>query len=66
MPANKSSLRVIKWGDFIAKVIYQKYMFFTNIGNDYLLKYYSKKNLKITFYSASNKNQAYICSGFHF
>ena len=38
MPANKSSLKVYYMGRFNSKVVFQKCMFFTNIGIDYPLK----------------------------
>ena len=40
MPANESSLGVYLMGRFHSKVIYQKCVFFANIGNDWLLKDY--------------------------
>ena len=38
MPANESSLRACFMGRFSSKVVYQKFVAFTNIRNEYSLK----------------------------
>ena len=55
MPGNESSLRVDFMRIFNSKFVYQQYVFFTNIGNDYSLKI-----KKITVNYASTTNQINI------
>ena len=52
MPANKSSLWVYFMKIFHSDVVYQNYVFFTKIGNNYSLKIKKKIKLCIDYKSS--------------
>ena len=57
MPGNESSLRVDFMRIFNSKFVYQQYVFFTNIGNDYSLKI---KKITVNYASTTNQINIYI------
>ena len=57
MPGNESSLRVDFMRIFNSKFVYQQYVFFTNIGNDYTLKI---KKITVNYASTTNQINIYI------
>ena len=56
MPGNESSLRVYFMKIFNSNVVYQQYVFFTNIGNDYSLKI---KKITVNYTSTTNQINIY-------